>query len=524
MRWLWVVLLAALLVPLAVLASLPFTAELRFEPLVANRLLWRDLGTTLQLAAGAALLAVGFAAPAAWWQARYDFFGRRLLSWLLILPLAIPAYVLAYVYADLTRFAGPLQTALQQLFALSAAQTRPLALSGLSGGILMFALALYPYVYLLMRRSIAQHGDSALEAARTLGASRREALLRVVLPLLWPALVMGGGLVALECLADLGVAELLGIRTLALRIKHLWLNKGELGSAALVALLLLLISLLTFALLRLLQRYEPSARIQRPVRRLRLRGAMQWLAVAYQGLLLTFGFGFPLVWLLAQQSAFTFPAGLWGAMGGSLSAGAWVASTGLILAVALLASLRFARTGVKALVMPLASYGYGTPGLVLALGCIAPIFLMDRLLANGQALLGLEPRALLAPGLFALVFALSVRLLAVALAPLDSAYQRIPLASDWAARTLGVSRLALLFRNHIPQLGPALATAFLFLFVETLKELPATLLARPPGFETLATRFFALAADERIYEAAPYALMIVLLLLPFVLLFARSGR
>ena len=363
--------LLVLLTPMVVLVSYIFTENTRVMYLWQYGLLQNDLGNTLLLACGAAGLSLLLAVPAAWLQVRYCFPLRRTLNFTHVLPLSIPAYVLAYVYADLTSFAGPIQTTLRALVPQQPWLPAIVDMRNLQGAIMVFAFGLYPYAYLILRRTIKQQGDNWLEVAQSLGSPRTEALLRIALPMLRPALIIAGALVVLECLSDLGVAELLGVRTLALRIKVLWLNKGELGSAAVVAFLLFTLSIAVFIAQRHLQQRHHSHRTPRPIKRIMLSGVPAVLATLYNMMLPMLGFGIPVFWLIRQplSSNAWQDETLWHVAMNSLMTAILVACIALLVALALLVKLRFTNGLENRYGIALASYGYGTPGLVLGCSC-----------------------------------------------------------------------------------------------------------------------------------------------------------
>jgi iron(III) transport system permease protein len=477
---------------------------------------------------------VAIGTGAAWLVTAYDFPGRRMLAWALLLPLAVPTYIVAFAYLDLLHPLGPVQGLVRELLGYGSPRDLRLPdIRGLAGCIVLLGFVLYPYVYLTTRAMFMTQAAGLLEAARTLGASPATVFRRVALPLARPAIAVGAALALMETLNDIGASEFLGVQTLTVAIYTTWVTRADLAGAAQIALSMLAI---VFALLaverhaRRRQRYATGER-PRPMRAQPLRGPAAALALALGALPVLVGFVVPasyLAWETVERLAGAgvsprLLAGAGNTVVVALAATFATVAVGLVLAWALrLAQVRRRAAGA-ALALRLASLGYAVPGTVLAVGLLLPLAWFD---AGGNAMrgvFGLEPRLLLMGSATALVLAYLLRFLAIATGGIESGLARIAPSLDQAAASLGHAPGATLHRVHLPLLRPALAAAALLVFVDTMKELPATLLLRPLNFETLATWLYAEASRGTHEEGAVAALMIVLVgLLPVVLL-ARTG-
>jgi iron(III) transport system permease protein len=486
----------------------------------------------LALGVGAGVALVGAGAAAA--VALFEFPQRRLFEWALLLPLAMPAYVLAYAYTDFLQFSGPLQSALRAATGAQGALWPDVR--SLPGAVVLFVLALYPYVYLLVRTSLAERGVHLMEAARLLGAGFWRRVREVALPLSRPALVAGVALALMETLADYGVGAYFGLTTLSTGIFKAWLVMNDRVAAAQIAALLLLLvvgllvaerrarSTLRFAGTRL------SATDGREARPVLLRGRLALLAWALCALPVLLGFVLPLLLLarLVWREAAYGDVGLplarfaqWCLNSFQLAALAAVLAAALALAlvfVVRVTSRRDPRTRALEAGSTLVSLGYAVPGTVIAVGILLPLGVLQ---ARWPAL----PAAALVTGTVAgLLFAYLVRFSAVALQTVEVGYTRLPSSLDDSARMLGASRARLLAQVHAPLLRRTLFAAMLLVFVDVMKELPATLVLRPFDSDTLAVVAYNLARDERLAEAAlPSIAIVVVGLLP-VLLLTRAMR
>lgn len=532
--WLPASLLVAALVLLPLL-SLAWTAAQGSPGLwshLAAHVLPAAARNTLALLAGVGVLVVAIGAGAAWLVTAYDFPGRRVLAWALLLPLAVPTYIIAFAYLDLLHPLGPVQGALRALLGIDSPRDFRLPdIRSLVGCILLLGFVLYPYVYLTTRAMFMTQAASLLEAARSLGAGPVARFVRVALPMARPAIAIGLALALLETLNDIGASEFLGVRTLTTTVYTTWVTRGDLPGAAQVALAMLAIVIAVIVLERhgrRRQRYA-SLRRPRPLRPQRLHGTAGWLALALGLVPVLVGFVLPAAFLawksvarLQQQGGIS--AQLWASLGNTLMVAvlATVATVaaGLVVAWALRLAQGRRRARLASASLRVAGLGYALPGTVLAIGLLAPMAWFDT---GANALAGGAPRMLLMGSVAALVLAYVLRFLAIAAGGIDAGLARISGTFDQAARSLGDTPGTMLRRVHLPLLRPALAAAALLVFVDTMKELPATLVLRPLGFDTLATWLYAEAARGTYEEGAVAALLIVLAgLLPVVLL-ARTG-
>ncbi|MFV0679214.1 ABC transporter permease [Ottowia sp.] len=513
---------AAVLIALGVLAPVLSLAWLAAG---ADLVHWQHLAThvlppaawaTAQLLVGVGVLVLAIGTGGAWLVTAYDFPTRRVLHWALLLPLAMPTYIVAFAYLDLLHPLGPVQGALRWLLGFdSPRQWRLPDLRSMPGAIMVLGFVLYPYVYMTARAMFMTQPAHLLEAARTLGEGRWGAFWRVALPLARPALAVGLSLALLETLNDIGASEFLGVNTLTVAVYTTWITRSDLAGAAQIACAMLAV---VVALVWLEQRGRQRQRFgavqrMRAIQPRRLHGGRAALACALGWLPVLLGFGAPAAYL-AWESAKRLrlgqgiSAGLWASLGNTLllalGVTAVAVAAGLIIAWAVRAPASTAPP--PRWMARLSSLGYALPGTVLAIGLLTPALAVDKALASALGLAGLP---LMAAGVV-LVVACIIRFLAMPVGGLDAGLARIPPAVEQAARSLGETPLGALRRVHLPLLRPALAASALLVFVDAMKELPATLLLRPANFDTLATWLYAEAARGTYEEGAIAALAIVL--------------
>lgn len=484
----------------------------------------------LMLGVGVGVLALGV--PTAWLISTTEFTGRRFAEWALLLPLAMPAYIVAYTYTGLLDVSGPVQSRLRTAFGWSYGGYWFPDLRSLPGAMLVLTLVLYPYVYLLARAAFLEQSHRALEVARCLGLRPGAAFIRVALPLARPALVTGLSLALMETLADYGTVQYFGLTTFTTGIFRTWFGLGNPAAAAqLAAVLLTTVFLLTLLerLFRGRARYHHSALRAQQLPRRRLAGCQAGLVLLGCLLPVLFGFAIPVVQLLSwawqERAQWLGPDFLHLGRNSLYLAGlAALITVGLALLLAYGQRLRpvlSVRGSVR-----VAALGYAVPGTAIAVGVMLPLAWLDNALdAWMRTQFGLSTGLLLSGTLFALLFAYAVRFMTVAVNTLESGLGRIRPSMDQAARSLGESPGGVIRHIHLPMLRVSLLTATLLVFVDVMKELPSTLILRPFNFNTLAVRAFELASDERLAEAAAPALLIVLAgLLPVILLSRTMGR
>ncbi len=467
----------------------------------------------------------------AWLVSACRFPGSRHLQWMLLLPLAMPAYIIGYAYTDFLVFAGPLQTALRGFFGWSRNDYWFPEIHSLWGVSLMLVLVLYPYVYFLARNAFQEQSRGLIDVARTLGRSPGNVFLTVSLPMARPAVAAGVALALMETVADFGTVQYFGIQTFTTAIYRTWFGMGDrIGAAQLATALLAFV----FALVALEQWsrsrqafYETSRKTMQPGA-VRLRGTAAVAAFAACALPVLLGFVLPVALLLrlhleGGDSLIAGRISIYARNSFLLAGGAAL----VVTACAMLTGycLRSASGGPRAVLVRIATMGYAIPGTVIAVGVLIPLGAMDAWFdAHLKAWLGVSTGLLLSGSVFALLYAYTVRFLAVGNSAVETGFKRIPIHLDDVARTLGRSRLGVIAQVHIPMLRRSMLMAMAIIFVDVLKELPATLIVRPFNFDTLAVRVYHLASDERLSEAATGSLLIVLIgLVPIILLTRFSG-
>ncbi|MDO5624930.1 MAG: iron ABC transporter permease, partial [Pseudomonadota bacterium] len=476
----------------------------------------------LMLLVGVCVLAVGV--PLAWLTALCAFPGQRFFAWALMLPLAFPAYVLAFVQMGLFEFAGPVQSQLRAWFGSS--QWFPEIRGSLWGTVLVLTMAFYPYVYLLTRNAFMTQGRRALEAARTLGHSAPQAFWRVSVPLARPWIAGGLALALMETLADFGAVAVFNYDTFTTALYKAWFDLHNLDAAAQLAALLLLVVLALVAAEQRSQRgrgYHVATRHSPPIV---LRGWHRWAAFGTCALVFTASFAIPIAqltaWALSTWRDELEPR-YWGFMANTVLLALGTAAIATALALALAWVRRRHPDRATAWVVRLAVIGYAVPGAVLAVGVFIPIAWLDNVLIAWLRPLGFEGYQLLKGSVATMLLALSARFLAVAWHASDSAMQRITRSQEDTARTLGLGTWALLRRLFLPLLRGGLLTAFLMVMVDVMKEMPITLMTRSYGWDTLAVRIFQLTAESMWEHAAVPALAIVAVgLLPVILIIRQT--
>jgi iron(III) transport system permease protein len=477
---------------------------------------WTSLGLCIIVGAGVTL--VGAATAAA--VTLFDFRGRRTFEWALLLPLAMPAYVVAYAYTDYLQFSGPLQSWLRASFGLEGRVFPEVRSFG--GAAWVFVFSLYPYVYLLVRTALGERASHLMEAARLLGAPLRRRIRRVAMPLARPAIAAGVALALMETLADFGVASYFGIQTFTTGIYKAWLAMDNRIAAAQLATLLLVVVTALLGLERRAQRRLrfAGARGSRAgsadAQPMSLRGKHLVLAWLVCGLPVLMGFVLPVLFMLrplaADWSVLPWDRFLQWAFN-SVRLGAISAVLAVVLALLMAFSLRRAPDAVTRGVVQLAALGYAVPGAVIVVGLLLPVGWLQAAAPQSGA------GGWVTATVLGIVWAYLVRFVSVALQSVQSGYARIPGSFDDSARMLGTAGLGLLTRVHWPLLRRSAMAAALLVFVDVMKELPATMVLRPFNTDTLAVVAYQLARDERLGEAALPSLALVLVgLLPVILL------
>ena len=515
----------ALALPLAIVAAHLFVpggeAWAHLSATVLPGYAWATLQLAVAVAAGVFVIGVA----CAWLVATCEFPGRRAFEWALLLPLAVPAYVLAYAYTDLLQFSGPVQSAMRSAMGWGPGDFRLPEIRSLGGAALLFSFALYPYVYMLARVAFVEQSASLAEAGRTLGLSPRAAFLRVSLPLARPAIAAGVSLALMETLADFGTVSYFGVQTFTTGIFRAWLSMGEPVSAAKLSVLLLAMVAILLAAERALRRggrfEQPSST---PRKRWALGGAKAWVATIACALPLAAGFVLPVAHL--AQLSISGGSDAWGARFGRLVMnttllGAFAAFVTVALALLLAYGARISRSAVATGINRVVGLGYAMPGAVIAIGVLIVTTRIDHALSGA----GLLAAVALTGSVAALIYAYAIRFLAIALQAVESGLERITPHMEDAARSLGLGPAETLARVHAPILRSSLITAALLVFVDVMKELPATFVMRPFNLDTLAVQAYHFASDERLAEAAAASLAIVAVgLVPLIVASRRIVR
>ncbi|MCS6176784.1 ABC transporter permease [Shewanella baltica] len=472
---------------------------------------------------GALLLAL----PCAWLMARCEFVGRRYLQWALLLPLAMPGYIVAYVYTDLLDYAGPVQRSLRSIFGWGSPQDYFFPdIRTLGGAACMLSLVLFPYIYLLARTAFMEQSLSLAHASRIMGCSPWQSFWRLSLPMARPALAVGVALVAMETAADFATVNYFAVPTLTTAVYDTWLGYGNLTAAAKLSAIILLVvfSLIGFERFarRKQQLFQKQSRIQ-VIDLYRLSTAQTAVALSFCATLLLLAFLLPFGILLSYAIGYfeqSWDKSFWLLSLNSLSLALITSLICCLIALLLMFVRRISPRSSDALPSRLASTGYALPGTVLAIGVLVPLTMLDFAINDLADLLGLNgPGLILTGSVVALIFAFCVRFVAIAIGSVESSYKRISPSLDMVSLTMGQGPRQLLQRVHLPLLGKGLFAGALLVFIESMKELPAALLLRPIGFENLATYVFQFVSDEKLEHGALAAIVIVLVgLVPLIYL------
>ena len=523
----FVVLILVVAVPILSIPWLALFPRENIWPHLASTVLPGYVLTTLGLMLGVTFGVLTMGVTSAWLVTMCRFPGRRIFEWALLLPMAVPAYVIAYVYTDLLEYAGPVQSFLRQLFGWqNAADYWFPEIRSLAGAVAMMSLVLYPYVYLLSRAAFLEQSVGLLDASRTLGCGPWATFFRVSLPMARPSIATGVALALMETLNDVGTVDFFAVHTLTFGIYDVWLNMGNIGGAAQIAMVMLVFVMILLTIERQSRRrhkhYQSSGRLKAlPAHR--LEGGRAHLAFVACLLPVTAGFIIPMVVLLSNTIRYFdeswTPEFLRYALN-SLALSSAAAAAAICVALLLAYGKRLVNSRTVSCAVSFSSFGYAVPGAVLAIGVIIPLAGFDNAL---DALLrehfGISSGLLFSGTVFALLFAYVVRFLAVALGSVDSSLSKVTPAMDMAARTLGHGPMDTFFKVHLPLIRGGVLIGVLVVFVDCMKELPATLILRPFNFDTLATYVYQFASDELIEQASLGALAIVLAgLIPVVVL------
>jgi iron(III) transport system permease protein len=512
--------------PLLVIITTFFTGSFDVWKHLYETVLWDYISNSfiLMLGVGIGVLLIGV--PSAWLTSSYEFPGRKIFSWALLLPLAMPAYIIAYTYTGMLDFAGPVQTSIREWSGLESGQYWFFEIRSLTGAIVMLTLVLYPYVYLLARTAFLDQSASLIEAGRSLGYSYKQTIFSLALPLARPAIIAGMTLALMETLADFGTVQYFGVNTFTTGIFRAFYSFGDTAAATQLATILLGFVTVLIVIERYSRRkvryHSNKGNI---VKTIQLQGRYAFLASLLCGLPLFFGFIIPaiqlLYWTVAKAEIDdSFLSLMWNSFYLAFTAAFIAASLALIFAYAkrLHSKQKLVATAISA-----TSMGYALPGTIIAIGVIVPFSWLDhKLIYFAKTWFDVDLNLIFSGTLVAVLFAYTVRFLAVSFGAIDSGLQKIKPNLDNAGQSLGQRPSKILKLIHLPLLRGSVLTALLIVFVDVLKELPATLILRPFNFNTLSIRAYELASDERLIDAAPASLLIVLVGLIPVILLSRS--
>lgn len=527
-----VVIACAVLLPIVSVILIALNPRENIWPHLIATTLPRYLENSLVLMGAVGLLTAAVGAGAAWLITMYRFPLVRWLEWLLLLPLAIPAYIGAYALVDFLEYAGPVQTLLRDLFGWQSARDYwfPEVRSRTSAVIVLSA-AMYPYVYLLSRAAFREQSGGVYEVARALGSGAWSRFWRVGVPLARPAIAAGAAIVMMETVNDFGVVDYFAVQTLTTGIFSVWLESSNSGGAAQIAMVILTLILILLTLEKISRRkmrYFNPSRQTRPIERIPLRGPLAWGVTLLCAVPFAIGFVLPAGVIISH--ALDAPQG-WLASGllqdtlNTVMVGGIAALVTVIGALFLVYGVRLSGRTLPRLLMPATTIGYAAPGAVLAVGLLIPMAAADHAIADLlDRITGGRSGLLMTGSAFAVIFAYCVRFFAIAQGAADSAMGRVAPSLPMAARSLGRSARTTLTSVYLPLIRNSVGTALLLVFVDCVKELPATLLLRPFGFNTLSTRVYDKASLESLSEAAPAALLVSMVGLIAVGFLARANR
>lgn len=467
----------------------------------------------------------------AWLVVMCRFPGRRFFEWALIVPLAIPAYIIAYAYTDLLSHPGAVQSTLRALTGWGPRDYWFPNIRSLGGAICMFILVLYPYVYLLARNAFLEQSTCYTEVGRTLGRTPWQVFFEISLPLARPAIAGGVSLALMETLADFGAVSHFGVQTFTTGIYRAWLSMDDPIAAGQLATMLLSI-VLTIVLIERFERRSArifSSRRHRELPGYKLKGASAWTASAFCALPVTLGFLLPVL-VLAELSweggHSIFSDRYLQLIGNSLILASLAATVAVLVALIMNYAQRLSPGILSSIACRLSNLGYAVPGSIIAVGILIPFAAFDNALDQAMRnIFGVSTGLVLTGSIIALVLAYVIRFMAVAFNSLESNLSKIPPSMDSAARTLGQTQLGTLRRIHLPLISGGIMTALMMVFVDVMKELPATLIIRPFNFDTLAVQAYRLASDERLAQAATPSLILVAVgMIPVIVLSRRIMR
>jgi len=509
--------LAAL--PIVALFAIALSGTTESFAHLVNTVLPGSIATTVLLLIGVGIFTASIGTFSAWLVSFFEFPGRRLFAWILMLPLAVPTYIASYAFVEFFSYTGPIQNTVRYFggFTLSGDYWFP-DIRSLPGAIFVLSAVLFPYVYISVRAVFHLQSARLIETARVMGIGQFPILMKILLPLARPAVVLGVTLALMETINDIGAIEYMGIETLTFSIFSVWLNQNDMAAAAQIALLLLAIALFLIFMERWARREKSfvegrSTSQKISYSRIHLTGAKGWVAVFLCAMPVLIGFGVPLLVLLDYAYAY-FPAGLNGdlleAFATSISLALAASAVTVLLGLVLTVAIRNTGSPMIEMLVRFSSVGYAIPGTIVALGIFLPIAMFDNYLDGLSRLWFGIPTGLLITGSGAtIIYAYVFRFMAMSEGALDTGFKKLTPQLDAAARSMGRSPTATLIEVLLPLMKPAIATAALLVFIDSLKELSATIMLRPFGVNTLSTHIYDFASQARVEEAGIACLIIV---------------
>lgn len=516
---------ALLTLPIVVIVFQIISEDMSVWHHLYETVLFDYVTNTLLLMFGVGVGVIILGVSTAWWTSSFDFPGRRIVSLLLLMPMAMPAYIIAYTYTGLLDYAGPVQSFIRSTFQVSYGEYWFFEIRSLTGAMLMLAFVLYPYVYLMSRAAFLSQSGNLLDVSRSLGVTPLRSFFKVTLPMARPAIIAGLSLVLMETLADYGTVEYFGVSTFTTGIFRTYYGLGSIAGAAqlatgLLAFVLLLVMLEKFSRRRI--RYFSHTESQLRPNRVKLTGWLQWIVLAWCMVPVSIGFLIPAAVLAywSVKSSLLLSPEFFVLIWNSFSLAFIAAFVAVSLALVLAYAARKSKSKLVNGAVQVTSLGYAMPGTIVAIGVVIALNgFDDAFLSFLERYTDIEFGLFLSGTLVAVVFAYTVRFLAVSLGSIQSGLQGIKPSIDQSAQLLGLTPSKIIRKVHVPLLSGSVLTAFLIVFVDVLKELPATLILRPFNFNTLAVRAYEFASDERLIDVGPASLTIVLVgLLPVFLL------
>ncbi|MBM7560274.1 ABC transporter permease [Marinitoga litoralis] len=477
---------------------------------------------SLKLIFGTAILSSILGVLSAWFVSYYEFPYRKAIEWALVLPLTIPPFIGAYVYAGMLSYTGTIQTFLMKYTEFKG-KSYLLDIMSIPGAVFIFSIFLFPYIYLTVKSFFSKQITGIIEASQSLGKNILTTFFKIILPLARPAIVGGTSLVLMEVLNDYGVVKYFGIPTFSTGIFKAWFSLGDINTAIKLSAVMLLFVFIILSLEKYLrQNRSYFTKNKKPIKRRSLKGIQLFFVMSFYVIVILLSFLLPVMQLI-QWSIFSYKNTnikflelTFNSLFISFISAILIIITALIISD----TIRFSRKNSKIL-SKLATMGYSIPGAVIAVGVIVFFINLDKSLFPLYNLLGLRTKLLLSSSILMLIYAYIVRFLNIAYSPIDANFEKNGKSYHEASRSLGKSFFYTFLKVDVPMIKPAIISAFIFAFIEIIKELPLTLILRPFNFDTLATKVFEYANDEMIHEASVASLTIIIIIFIFIMILRK---